>query len=64
MERELDSLDILHERVGETVLIAFIGRRGNETLALRADIDGLEIEEESDKSYRSRRPGLLASPPP
>lgn len=64
MERELDRLDIPYERVGEMGLIAFIGRRGNKTMALRADIDGLEIEEESDKSYRSRRPGPLASPPP
>ncbi|WP_297418321.1 M20 family metallopeptidase [Thermococcus sp.] len=45
------------KRVG-TGIIADIGE-GNKTIALRADMDALPIQEETDVSYKSRIPGKM-----
>ena len=46
--------------VGITGVVALIrGARRGPTVALRADMDSLEMEEHNDIPYRSRRPGLM-----
>ena len=56
---ELDSLGIAYEVVGETGLVAEIkGAKPGRTLALRADIDALELDDLKDVSYKSKNPGL------
>ena len=60
IEEELEKLNIAYKRVGETGLIGFIGKdnRGK-TIALRADIDALEIEDKKDVDYSSKHKGLM-----
>lgn len=60
IEKELELLGIPFERVGETGVIGYIGQpnRGK-TIALRADIDALEIEEINDIEYASSSKGLM-----
>ena len=46
--------------VGVTGVVALIrGARRGPTVALRADMDSLEMEEHNDVPYRSRKPGLM-----
>ncbi len=53
-------LDEIRTGVGETGVTCMVrGTRGRKTVALRADMDALEIEEESDVEYASRKPGLM-----
>lgn len=60
VEEELDKLGISHQRVGETGVIAFIGgEKPGKTIALRADIDALEIEERNEIGYASKNKGLM-----
>ncbi len=60
IEEELKALNIPYERVGETGVIGYIGNPDKgKTLALRADIDALEIEEANDVEYRSLNKGLM-----
>ncbi|GAA4716559.1 M20 metallopeptidase family protein [Brevibacillus fulvus] len=42
-----------------SVVALLKGTEGAKTIALRADIDALPITEESDKSYVSKRPGVM-----
>ncbi len=53
----------LHEMktgVGETGVTCLVrGGKGRKTVALRADMDALEIEEQNDVEYASRKPGLM-----
>lgn len=61
IEAELDSQGIPHERIGATgVLGTIIGNlAGNGSIALRADIDGLPVQETNDVPYRSRNEGVM-----
>ena len=60
IEEELKKLGIPFERVGETGVIGYIrGVKEGRTLALRADIDALEIEETNDIEYASVNKGLM-----
>lgn len=60
IEEELDKLGIAHERVGETGIIGYLGvKNPGKTLALRADIDALEIQEINEIDYVSVNKGLM-----
>ena len=59
IEEELDKLHIPHERVGETGIVGYIvGINPGKTIALRADIDALEIQQTNDVEYKSLAEGL------
>ena len=60
IEAELDQMKIPHTRVGETGVYAWIdGKQGpGKTVALRADMDALELEDLKDVEYRSQYPGM------
>ncbi len=45
--------------VGKTGVVALIRGKGSKTVGLRADMDALELAEENDVPYRSRKPGLM-----
>lgn len=45
--------------VGQTGVVALIRGQGRKTVGLRADMDALELSEQNDVPYRSRRPGLM-----
>ena len=60
IEQELKTLGIPYERVGETGVIGYIGgAKKGKTIALRADIDALEIDETNDIEYTSVNKGLM-----
>jgi len=56
---ELKSLGIEVFRVGGTGVVGVVRGRGDVTVALRADMDALPIQEENDVPYRSRVPGKM-----
>lgn len=57
---ELEKLGIEYRTAGETGTVGVIRGAGNgPTVALRADIDALEITEETEVPFRSRKPGLM-----
>ena len=46
--------------VGDTGVVGLLtGKAEGKTMALRADIDALPIDEESDSEYRSKTPGVM-----
>lgn len=58
--KELDAMGIPYEKAGNTSLIAKLNPgKGNETVALRADIDALPIIEQSGVDYASKNPGVM-----
>lgn len=59
IEEELDLLGIEHERVGETGVVGYLRGKEGKTIALRADIDALEIQELNEISYTSVNEGLM-----
>ncbi|MFT3942639.1 MAG: amidohydrolase [Ancrocorticia sp.] len=61
IEQELDALGIAHQRVGATGVLGLIEGQceGNGSIALRADIDGLPVQETGDVPYRSRNDGVM-----
>jgi len=59
VKRELDAIRVPYETVSETGVLATIeGKYGGKTVALRADMDALELEELNDVPYKSQRKGL------
>ncbi len=56
---ELKSLGIDVYRVGGTGVVGVVRGRGDTTVALRADMDALPIQEENDVPYKSRVPGKM-----
>ncbi|MDR3588435.1 MAG: amidohydrolase [Negativicutes bacterium] len=57
--QELTAMGLTPRAAGGTGVIAEIqGAAAGKTVALRADIDALPLEDEIDKSYRSRRSGV------
>jgi amidohydrolase len=58
--RELEALGIRYERAGATSIVARLpGEGGAPVVALRADMDALEIEEANEVPYRSESRGLM-----
>ncbi|MDO5027987.1 MAG: M20 family metallopeptidase [Bacillota bacterium] len=47
------------KRTGHTGLVAVIGNDYDNCVAIRADMDGLAIEEDNDSAYKSKIPGLM-----
>ena len=59
IEEELRDIGIAYEIVGETGIVATIeGNRAGKKIALRADIDGLKIDDLKAAPYRSKNEGL------
>ncbi|MEL9997996.1 MAG: amidohydrolase [Sulfolobales archaeon] len=56
---ELKSLGIDVYRVGGTGVVGVVRGRGDTTVALRADMDALPIQEENEVPYKSRVPGKM-----
>lgn len=60
IEQELDAFGITHERIGETgVLGKIYGKNVGKIIALRADIDALQIQETNDVPYASKIAGKM-----
>ena len=60
VERELDKVGVEHRRVGATGVLGVLrGAAPGESVALRADIDALPIQEESGAAYRSETDGVM-----
>lgn len=61
IERELDSMDIPHRRIGETGVYAWIDGKGKQRkasiIALRADMDALAMDDLKTVSYASKEQG-------
>jgi len=58
--KELDKLGIPYKKAGNTSLIATLkGGKSGKTVALRADIDALPVNEEADVEFKSKTPGLM-----
>lgn len=61
IEAELDSMGIPHKRIGETGVYGWIdGKKAGDgvTVALRADIDALAMEDLKEVSYHSQNAGV------
>jgi len=59
IKEELDKMDIPYMPAAQTGIIATIeGKKGGKTVALRADMDALEVEELNEVDYRSRNKGV------
>lgn len=59
IRRELDQMNIEYDVI-ETSTIAYIyGRQNGKTVALRADIDALELEELNNITYKSKNSGVM-----
>ncbi|MFX0085796.1 MAG: M20 family metallopeptidase [Candidatus Hodarchaeota archaeon] len=60
IEEELHKIGYITERVAKTGVIATLkGKENGKTVALRADIDALNVTEENDEPYRSKIPGKM-----
>lgn len=60
IKEELTRLQIPWEGFGETGVAGYIGsREKGKTIALRADMDALKIEERTGVSYASKIPGMM-----
>ena len=58
--KTLHDLGIPHDtEVARTGVIGYLGQGDGPTIALRADMDALPIDEENDVPYRSKRPGVM-----
>ncbi|BBF44290.1 N-acetyl-L,L-diaminopimelate deacetylase [Lachnospiraceae bacterium KM106-2] len=58
IKSELENMDIPFIEVGETGVIGIIGK-GDKVIALRADMDGLRVQEKNEISYCSVNPGVM-----
>ena len=62
IEKELDALGVEHSRIGNTGVLGILrGKALGGIVALRADIDALPIQEETDADYRSEIDGIMHS---
>ncbi len=60
IKEELDKMGIRWETVGETGVVGYIGDRSKgKTIALRADMDALKVQEKTGASYASKIPGIM-----
>ncbi|MFH2130303.1 MAG: M20 family metallopeptidase [bacterium] len=59
IKRELDSMGIPYRPAGDPGLVATIeGAHPGKTVALRADMDALEVTEANEVDYKSQNPGI------
>ncbi|MEM0139985.1 MAG: amidohydrolase [Ferroplasma sp.] len=59
IEEELKKMGLKPERLTETGIIADIKGKGKKTVAIRADIDALPVDEENKVPYISRNKGVM-----
>ncbi|MDW7667952.1 MAG: M20 family metallopeptidase [Bacillota bacterium] len=60
VKEELEKMNIPYESIAETGIIATIkGNQEGRTVALRADMDALEVQEENDCEYASKNEGIM-----
>ena len=59
IEEILTELQIPWEQMESTGVIGYLGERGGKTVALRADIDGLVVKEETGLPFSSKIPGQM-----
>ena len=59
IERQLNEMGLEVTRIGTGVLGVLQGGQPGKTIALRADIDALSVEEKTEVSYRSLKPGFM-----
>ena len=61
IRNRLDDLGVSYESIGNTGTVALLqGKKGSgKTIALRADIDALPIQEVSDMDYKSKNEGVM-----
>ena len=59
VEENLKRLGIRYRRIGNKGIIGEIGNGNGKTIALRADIDALEITEKSEIPYKSQNVGVM-----
>ena len=59
VKNELDKLGFNTYRIAKTGVVGELKNRGRYTVALRADMDALPIQEENDISYKSRITGKM-----
>jgi len=59
--KTLDELNITYEKnIGKTGIVACIKGQGSQkTLAFRADMDALSLDEQNDIDFKSKRPGFM-----
>lgn len=55
----LEELEIPYERPLETGVIAYLAGNGSHTVAFRADIDALPIQEQNDIEFKSSKPNVM-----
>lgn len=56
---ELQTLQIPYECINPTGVVGFLGKKGKKAVALRADIDGLAVSEETELPFASKHPGYM-----
>ncbi len=61
IENYLISLGVQYEKnvVGTGVIAYFPGKMGKNTIAFRADMDALSVEEKNDVAFKSTHPGVM-----
>lgn len=60
IKEELESMGISYESVGGTGIVATVkGGKEGKTVALRADIDALEVQQLNEVPYRSNHEGIM-----
>ena len=59
IERQLNEMGLEVTRIGTGVLGVLQGGQPGKTIALRADIDALSVEEKTEVSFRSLKPGFM-----
>ncbi|MCG8570581.1 MAG: amidohydrolase [Spirochaetes bacterium] len=60
IQNEIKQLGLVFEKVSETGIVSIIkGKKPGPTVALRADMDALEVAEKNDVPYKSRVPDLM-----
>lgn len=52
-------IEDVREGIGETGVVGVVWGQGERCVALRADMDALEMTEETEAEYASQRPGLM-----
>jgi amidohydrolase len=60
VKEELDKMGISYQEYADTGVAAVIeGREKGKTVALRADMDALEVEEKTDLEFKSKNEGIM-----
>lgn len=59
VRNELENIGVEYKGFGDLGVIAQIGNRSDKIVALRADMDALEIEDLKNKEYKSKRSGIM-----